>query len=1460
MITVTLKIQEQIINIMVRTDQQIVEVMKILIENARIMPIDNDVMTYSHRQKEYVDKMLTFDKARVFSGDILEIKSKSEELLGNISNDDMFPGEEYKIYERAAGKQIFIAESSADINITGLEDKILIEKDELIRGDKIYKLEEGAIIFLAKCRIVVGKEYIKIWGEEYTTGLSERNKQSNINKNYPIYKRSPRIIKKTEDRQVSIDIPPPAKKQSKKALLMMILPPLAMLLITVTIGVLLKRGLFMLMSVGATVMTTIFSVVKYFQDKREGKEEEKKKVEVYGNYLLKKRKEIYRLWNNELQAYGYNFPTLEALEMMVSNVSSRIFERASMDDDFLNISVGEYYDTPQFRIDDKSTGLELESDVYSEEIKDLKRRYGVIKKPQVIDIKNGHLGLVGEKNNIHEQLKNYICQLSFMQSYHDVQYVAIYNEKYDDDFQWMKWLSHTRIKGLNVLGLINTDKMRDQILGSIQQILKNRKQALEEGKKETRFLPHYVFIIDEPKMIIDHSIMEYLSMTDSSSLGITIIYSSNMQASLPDYIDSILLLENSDDGRLLIHENELIDRKLVMHEIANTNLEMFARNLGVLEHEQGIVSHIPESITFFDMYDIRNPEELNIAGRWSSNNSSKTLSVPLGARTKEDILELNLHEKAHGPHGLVAGTTGSGKSEIVQSYILSLAVNFHPHEVGFLLIDYKGGGMANLFKNLPHLLGTITNLDGSESMRALASIQSELRRRQTVFGEHEVNHINAYNDLFKEGKVVDPIPHLFIISDEFAELKKEQPEFMKELVSTARIGRSLGVHLILATQKPSGVVDEQIWTNSKFKLCLKVQNEADSKEVLHTPDAANITQPGRSYLQVGNNDIYELFQSAFSGASYIKETKKEVTSDNRVYAVNALGQGELINQDLRGSKSKRSAKETQLEVVVDYIQREYTSRNDIEVKKPWLPSLEDIIVNPNMDINKASLNLEVAIGMRDIPEEQRQDEYRIDLIEQGNILYIASGGFGKSVFLTNTALQLAVKNEVSNLNMYVIDIVNNALISLSSIPHVDDYVMLDDEEKFVKFRELIAAEMLVRKKMMAKAMAQNFTVYNETNDAQMKAIVILIDNYDAIKEMSFEMEEYFTKLTRDGVGLGIYCIVTASRNSAVRAATLNNFKSKIAGVNFDESEIKVLVGRSQYTLPEVRGRALVKEGEMVSVMQLYTPVMFESDINYTKNVQGMVSDIREAFDGDEAPHIPILPEELNYIGLEKYQEGKGDIYLGLDKESVRRIGFDSSNNPFIILGENTSGKTNVLQIVLNQLKDKTYGKTYIIDSKKRSLYAYKSETEYIMTLDELEDLTNEISTLVKERKQKLDSGILAGGNPTEIISKFDNIYIVIDDIDDFCDLAGNSLTIIAMRFEQAAALGVTFIVAANVSKFKGNDNFTKFIKSSRNGILLSSQGYLTIFPVKVNEVPAKPDAQLMIEGECKQIRVPKYEV
>ena len=236
-----------------------------------------------------------------------------------------------------------------------------------------------------------------------------------------------------------------------------------------------------------------------------------------------------------------------------------------------------------------------------------------------------------------------------------------------------------------------------------------------------------------------------------------------------------------------------------------------------IEFEKGM-SYLPNTINFLEMENVGKVEQLNILNRWERNDATLSLKAEVGVDEHGDLLYLDLHEKYHGPHGLIAGTTGSGKSEFIITYILSLAINYSPDDVSFILIDYKGGGLAYAFENkasnlvLPHLAGTITNLDKSEIDRALVSINSEINRRQTIFNEardllsESTMDIYKYQRYYNEGRLDKPIPHLFIICDEFAELKVNQPDFMDDLISVARIGRSLGVHLILATQKPSGFV------------------------------------------------------------------------------------------------------------------------------------------------------------------------------------------------------------------------------------------------------------------------------------------------------------------------------------------------------------------------------------------------------------------------------------------------------------------------------------------------------------------------------------------------------------------------------------------------------------------------------------------------------------------------------
>ena len=683
---------------------------------------------------------------------------------------------------------------------------------------------------------------------------------------------------------------------------------------------------------------------------------------------------------------------------------------------------------------------------------------------------------------------------------------------------------------------------------------------------------------------------------------------------------------------------------------------------------------------------------------------------------------------------------------------------------------------------------------------------------------------------------------------------------MKELVSTARIGRSLGIHLILATQKPSGVVDDQIWTNSKFKLCLKVQNEADSREMLKTPDAASIVQPGRAYLQVGNNEIYELFQSAFSGASYHEEQERE-EGDQRVYLVNRIGQGQLINQDLGGSLESNRIHKTQLDVVVGYVKNEFLKTKLPKVKSPWLPPLQPVMVSPLFEritdsaIHK-ELNLNIPVGIEDIPEEQKQIEYQIQFLKQGHVIFFASSGYGKTVFLETLLLGLCALNSVKNLHAYLLDFGNNALLPLKALPHVADYITYDNLEKQQKLMALLFKEMKQRKQLMADAMAQNFEIYNQMAEQPLPAIVLFIDNYDVVKELEMD-ENFFVQLARDGVNLGIYLAITASRSSVVKYALMNQIKTKIAGYNYEPTEPRNIVGRSEYVLPEIKGRVLVKD-ENVNMMQIYTPVPYSSGLEYNQNLQELIGKIAGSSTEEKAVGIPVLPEQFRVGMLKNYEAAEpADVYLGLEKQRVYRIGIQTTDTPFLIIGPVRSGKSNTVRMMLQQMLH--FERIYVFDAKTYELQDMQKyeNVMYVDNPDKLDRCKEELMDLTEERREDCQA---ERGNRTvtQFYGSLEKYAVVINELSDFVQFINDDKNMIQV-LGNAADTGILVILTGHSAHMPVRNETAKLVKKAENGLLLGEPGINSPFPTfRGKELPdCVEDGLLYQKGSSTMIRIPK---
>ena len=771
----------------------------------------------------------------------------------------------------------------------------------------------------------------------------------------------------------------------------------------------------------------------------------------------------------------------------------------------------------------------------------------------------------------------------------------------------------------------------------------------------------------------------------------------------------------------------------------------------------------------------------------------------------------------------------------LQKNILSLAVNFHPHDVAFLLIDYKGGGMANLFKNLPHLLGTITNLDGAQSMRALASINAEIHRRERLFGEFEVNHINQYQKKFKNGEATEPLPHLFLISDEFAELKVNQPDFIKELVSIARVGRSLGVHLILATQKPSGVVDDQIWSNSRFKIALKVADRSDSNEMLHTPDAAEITQTGRAYLQVGNNEVYELFQSAWSGADYQPDKDDMGIEDHTIYLINELGQYEILNEDLSGLEDVDEIKEvpTELDAIVHHIQLLCEEQEIPPVPQPWLPPLKERITLDELEEVQPTVAwtqekpLSVLLGMADIPQAQKQEAVSINLSKDGHILLYGSPGTGKTTFLQTAAMDLAREYSPKDLTMYLMDFGTNGLAPLSKLPQVADTMLLDQTEKISKFVRIMEKELNRRKKLLADYGVGTLELYRQASGQEEPAIVILLDSYEAFKEEAYEAELFklLVRISREGLSIGVHLLMTAGRQTNLRAQLYSNFKHQLSLPQNEAGEVRAIVGSTPLamTMEDIKGRALMKREE-VDVIQLALPVYGANDTQVLNNLRQEVASLQEAWTGQRPSAIPMVPEELtekDFYSRASVQTAyeNGLVPLGLDLETVEPVIWNLAKGNLLYL---TDKEEQMTALVKHIAKGKQ--KVIVLAPKYHSL----PEMEGVTIISNSEDYLSAIASIEKRINERLEQ------NEREHVAT----VVVYNLIELVSELNSEALDTLAYVLDKGIRAGYGSLVMSSPLITKYIDVVSKTVRSYKQaviGLRLSDQSVLTVTNRPVRE-------------------------
>ena len=1316
---------------------------------------DTFTVKYQNSDQEVfkAEFLYDFDNGKKNYDRIIDVSGVSNIVIGSASNSNIVLNSQYAQNDSIALHNsnkgflvLLINQCSCGVYHNG---KKAVNKEAIKNGD-FFSIADFSFYYKN------GK--IKTEKTVGVNGLSYRDKQSRIN--YPKFNRNTRVNIVLDDEKIEV-LDPPAKPQKPKTnWLTRLLPSGVMVIMGIAM---VAVSPFMLVSSALGIVTAIMSIV---EGKKDFKKNSEDRITKYNAYIENKKQEITTERSKEQEALEKIYINSDVEKQYFATFSSHLFERTKDDEDFLCVRLGTGDIEAKKEINyKKQERLEVEDDLQTKPEEISKEYKYVHNAPIVCNFKNSNaVGIVGEEKYRFEIMKNMMVDLCARHFQSDVKLFFVAEKKNKQKVYWLRMLPHVYNDAIGIRNIVCDDEGKNILFEYLYKELSIRKQ----NKKFDNNI--VVFLYDEYSFQ-NHPVSKFVD--DAKDLGVTFVFFGDTYADIGQGCDFVVDIKDAQNGLLVDTADKNKSHSFTYKTVTDDQAKSIVKLLApVYTEEISLEGTLVKNISLFKLLNILTVDDINLDANWHSSQVFKSMAAPIGV-SKSGIVSLDLHDKAHGPHGLVAGTTGSGKSEILQTYILSMALLFHPYEVGFVIIDFKGGGMVNQFKNLPHLVGAITNIDGKEIDRSLKSIKAELKKRQRLFADADVNHIDKYIKKFKAGEVTEPLPHLILIVDEFAELKADQPEFMKELISAARIGRSLGVHLILATQKPSGQVDDQIWSNSRFKLCLKVQDQADSNEVLKSPLAAEIKEPGRAYLQVGNNEIFELFQSAYSGAP--EKADNSNVKEFTIYSLTDSGRKVPVYQQKK--KKSGDGNRTQLEAIVDYV-HDYAEANHV-AKLPdiCLPPLAEVI---NYDSSAVADELSVPVGIYDDPDNQLQTVYGINIFAE-NTLIIGSSMSGKTNLLQLILRGIAKNFTPDEVNVYIIDFASMVLKNFESLNHVGGVVVSNEDEKLKNLFKLILEQIATRKEKLLAAGVSNYLSYKEAGNTDLPQIVLMIDNLTALNELYLQDDDTLLTICREGIAVGVSVIVANPQTQGIGYRYMSNFGSKLALFCNDSGEYSSVFDYCRMQLPSVPGRCIIEKDKQHYECQTYLAFEGEKEFERVEEMRQFISVANSKFPTSKANIIPVIPElltakfvdeQLSFAAKNKY-----DLVVGLNYANVAPFVLNLANlGALTISGRENSGRSNFIKYLVSSMGKRNPGsvEVYVTDNVERKLSTLQScdsvKSYSIVTDDVIENIK-----AVEQELERRYSALMNGNDDVFdtsslivlIINNVDALAVISDDMNAF---------------------------------------------------------------------------------------------
>jgi S-DNA-T family DNA segregation ATPase FtsK/SpoIIIE len=1242
--------------------------------------------------------------------------------------------------------------------------------------------------------------------------------------------------------QISL-APPSATHDSQHEGLLSVLFPVVGSLSLFAFALVYKNRLFLYVACAIVAISILFTLAMRWSRRRRGRRSARRRRRRYREYLAGQEARLERIAQLQLASALRRHPDPQGLWASVVR-REHLWERRPGDADFLSVRAGRapVAHAARPKVDPGHDPLAEYEQALLDEARDVAEIWGTVDDvPVAVALRAAPvLAVVGPRERASACARAMLMQLATWHAPSDLR-LAVAHASRDEDWDWAKWLPHIRRDGADAAPApriaVATDAaslsalLDEHVAPRLEQLRTLATVATGRDAQEID-APQLVLVVDGLHPSEERARIPLLRevLARGRELRVALICTVLQPGDEPAETSARLRL--AERGPATLEETGpagYVQRDVRVDEVAPGAAEAVARSLAPVRlQEQSVAGALDARDGLLGLLGWASIDALDTRAEWARRPRSLALRATIGVDGAGRRLELDLKQAAEGgmgPHGLVIGATGSGKSELLRTLVASLALAHPPDELAFVFVDFKGGAAFAELEALPHTAGLITNLQSDLRLvdRMHAALHGEQERRQRILRDAgNVDDVIAYRGLRERDPSLPPVPDLLVVIDEFGELLASRPEYIDLFVAIGRVGRSLGIHLLFSSQRFDEGRLRGLESHLRYRICLRTFSPLESKGVLGTADAYVLPpEPGLGYLKV-DTGVYERFHAVLVG----EPRSARATPGSRADAVVPFTAGAPATS---GLVPARGAGTHDLRRIVRRLRDAHAGG---QVHQVWSPPLDAAIALDTVaataafwERSAAPAQLAATVGVVDIPREQRTEPLVLDLAgTAGHLAVVGAPQSGKSTLLRTLVLDLARTQTPEELQVLAIDLGGGLLRGLGGLPHVGAVAGKADRELVHRVVARARAEIEAREAAFRRLGLDSMADVHERRRAGAEVpcghLVLVVDGWAALRRDFQDLDLAIEELLGSGLTYGVHVAVTANRWGELRPSVSDNLGARLELRLNDPIESEI--GRHEAAaLPTgLPGRGLARGG---LEFQAALPRL---DGRPTAHELGAAVDaatgaIAARWSGPPAAPVLVLPRVLEPSSLATGGGGAAGVALGVEEERLEtvRIDLGGPDAHLLVLGDGESGRTNVLRAFVEGLADDPARPRALVVDPRRTLadVARLAHVQtHATTATGAAQAVDELVDVARERAAQVDAGGAPRPGPP--------LYLVVDDYDLLAGPEGNPLAPLTSLLARGRDLGLHVVLArrvGGVTRASFEPFFRQLLELRSPGLVLS---------------------------------------